>query len=463
MCTTRRRGRCGPSSRSNPARRRSTSAAPRCRPRRTSGTSAAASTSTSCGAGSSIAAYDVTFVRNVTDIDDKILAKSAEAGAPWWAWAAPQRAGVHRGLTTCSAACPPTYEPRATGHVTEMIELMQRLIDGGHAYAADGDVYFDVRSYPAYGDAVRAAARRDAGGRATATATTRKRDPRDFALWKRHKDGEPETAVLADAVGTRPAGLAPRVLGDGDEVPRRRRSTSTAAASTSSSRTTRTRSRSRPRPATGSRGTGCTTAWVTIGGEKMSKSLGNSLLVARDRQAVATGRAALLPRRGALPLARRVLRGGARRGRGGVPPDRELRRAAGAIAGGVVADGALPDGVRDGDGRRPRRAGRPRRRARDRAQRQRRARRRRRRGGHRRVPRPWSAMTRRSASSPDRLGGRCRLGPHARRRRARAGRPRAAHRGARAQGLRGGRRHPRPTRSGGRRPSRTPPTARAGP
>src|SRR3954451_17267147 len=95
--------------------------------------------------------YDVTFVRNVTDIDDKILAKSAEAGVPWWAWAyrfeqeftaAYDALGVLR----------PTYEPRATGHVTEMVELMERILARGHAYRGEeGTVYFDVRSLPEYG------------------------------------------------------------------------------------------------------------------------------------------------------------------------------------------------------------------------------------------------------------------------------------------------------------------------
>ena len=93
---------------------------------------------------------------------------------------------------------------------------------------------------------------------------------------RRAKPGEP---YLADAVGPRPTGLAPRVLGDGDEVSRATRSTSTAAASTWCFRTTRTSWRSRARPATGSPATGCTTAWVTLGGEKMSKSLGNTLSV----------------------------------------------------------------------------------------------------------------------------------------------------------------------------------------
>ncbi|WP_072686872.1 cysteine--tRNA ligase [Rhodococcus marinonascens] len=131
--------------------------------------------------------YDVAFVRNVTDIEDKILTKAADAGRPWWEWAATfersfiwayQQLGV----------LPPSIEPRATGHVTQMVEMMQRLIDNGHAYAADGDVYFDVRSYPQYGslsghklDDVHQG---ESAGRG-------KRDPRDFTLWKAEKPGEP--------------------------------------------------------------------------------------------------------------------------------------------------------------------------------------------------------------------------------------------------------------------------------
>jgi cysteinyl-tRNA synthetase len=92
-------------------------------------------------------AYDVTFIRNVTDIDDKILRKAAAAGQPWWAWAAAQERRF-RAAYDALGCLPPTHEPRATGHITEMIELTHRLINSRHAYAADGDVYFSVRSFP---------------------------------------------------------------------------------------------------------------------------------------------------------------------------------------------------------------------------------------------------------------------------------------------------------------------------
>lgn len=92
--------------------------------------------------------YDVTFVRNVTDIDDKILTKAAEQGRPWWSIGYANERAFNDGYTALGCL-PPTVEPRATGHVTEMVEMMRGLIERGHAYAADGNVYFDVRSFPA--------------------------------------------------------------------------------------------------------------------------------------------------------------------------------------------------------------------------------------------------------------------------------------------------------------------------
>lgn len=94
--------------------------------------------------------YDVAFIRNVTDIEDKILAKAAAAGRPWWEWAATHE----RAFTAAYDALdvlPPSAEPRATGHITQMIEMIERLIQAGHAYTGGGDVYFDVLSYPEYG------------------------------------------------------------------------------------------------------------------------------------------------------------------------------------------------------------------------------------------------------------------------------------------------------------------------
>ncbi len=138
--------------------------------------------------------YEVTVIANVTDIDDKILAKSAAEGVPWWAHAYRFERELHDAYAALGCL-PPTYEPRATGHVPEMIEMIAELIGRGHAYAAadgTGDVYFDVRSWPAYGSLSR---QRIEEMEAAADADPRgKRDPRDFALWKGHKPDEPDTA-----------------------------------------------------------------------------------------------------------------------------------------------------------------------------------------------------------------------------------------------------------------------------
>ena len=137
--------------------------------------------------------YRATFCRNVTDIEDKILAVArAEGVAPWIVAERNQRAFT---WAYDAVGCrPPDIEPRATGHVPEMIVLIRRLVEGGHAYAAAGDVYFDVRSYADYGalsgqrlDQMRPAEDADdAPGEGTA-----KRDPHDFTLWKAAKPGEP--------------------------------------------------------------------------------------------------------------------------------------------------------------------------------------------------------------------------------------------------------------------------------
>lgn len=130
---------------------------------------------------------DVAFVRNVTDIDDKILNKAADAGRPWWEWATT----FERSFTWAYdqlGVLPPSIEPRATGHVTQMVTMMERLIANGHAYAAGGDVYFDVQSYPEYG-ALSGHKLDDV--HQGESAAEGKRDPRDFTLWKTAKPGEP--------------------------------------------------------------------------------------------------------------------------------------------------------------------------------------------------------------------------------------------------------------------------------
>lgn len=135
--------------------------------------------------------YETTMVRNVTDIDDKILAKSADAGREFWAHAyiyeneftqAYDALGVLR----------PTYEPRATGHVPEMIAFIARLIERGHAYPGDsGNVYFDVASLADYGSLTRQTLD---DFNDDAAVEPDKRNPRDFALWKAAKPGEPASA-----------------------------------------------------------------------------------------------------------------------------------------------------------------------------------------------------------------------------------------------------------------------------
>ena len=145
--------------------------------------------------------HEVSVVANVTDIDDKILARSGEAGTEWFALAYANERALHSAYDVLGCL-PPTYEPRATGHVPEMLELMGELVEAGHAYpAADGsgDVYFDVRSWPAYGELSNQRIE-DMEGAADADPRG-KRDPRDFALWKGHKPGEPETASWATPYG----------------------------------------------------------------------------------------------------------------------------------------------------------------------------------------------------------------------------------------------------------------------
>jgi cysteinyl-tRNA synthetase len=138
---------------------------------------------------------NVTFVRNVTDIDDKILINAQGTTEEWWALAYRFELEFTAGYQKLGILAP-TYEPRATASVHEMQDIVVRLIENGHAYpAADGsgDVYFDTRSWPAYGELTR---QNPDNMEAAADADPRgKRDPRDFALWKGFKDGEPASAA----------------------------------------------------------------------------------------------------------------------------------------------------------------------------------------------------------------------------------------------------------------------------
>ena len=130
---------------------------------------------------------DVAFVRNVTNIDDKILTKAADNGRPWWEWAATHERAFQWAYDQLGVR-PPSIEPRATGHITEMVEYMRRIIDNGHGYAADGNVYMQPTSLPDYGHlSGQKLAELDQGE----SAGTGKRDPRDFTMWKAAKPGEP--------------------------------------------------------------------------------------------------------------------------------------------------------------------------------------------------------------------------------------------------------------------------------
>jgi cysteinyl-tRNA synthetase len=216
---------------------------------------------------------EVTFCRNVTDIDDKILHAAHHAEIPWWALAERNQRAFTRAYEALGCL-PPDVEPRATGHVPEMVELIQRLVDRGHAYASDGDVYFDVKSQPDYG--ALSGQRLDHMLAAEDTEDAyRKRDLRDFALWKGAKPGEPYWPtpwgpgrpgwhLECSAMSTKYLGPTFDIHGGGLDLifPHHENEMAQSHAA----------------------GDGFARYWmhnglVRIGGEKMSKSLGNSLLV----------------------------------------------------------------------------------------------------------------------------------------------------------------------------------------
>ncbi|WP_022868642.1 cysteine--tRNA ligase [Schaalia vaccimaxillae] len=225
---------------------------------------------------------DVTYVRNITDIDDKILNKSAESGALWWAWAYQFEREFTQAYDTLGVL-PPTYEPRATGHITDQIDLVRRLVDRGHAYDdGHGNVYFDVHSQPDYGSITR---QRLADMRTTedeaqidAAVEAGKKDPRDFALWKATKPGEPATASWESPWGRgRPgwhlecSAMSRRYLGDEFDIhgggidlrfPHHENEQAQSHAA-----------------GWGFARLWVHNAWVTTKGEKMSKSLGNVLSI----------------------------------------------------------------------------------------------------------------------------------------------------------------------------------------
>ncbi|WP_062349811.1 cysteine--tRNA ligase [Herbidospora yilanensis] len=131
--------------------------------------------------------YRVLFCRNVTDIEDKIISRSLSEGVHWWRITDP----VYRSFESTYEALgclPPSVEPRATGHIPEMVELIEQLLASGNAYTSDGDVYFSISSFPGYGELSGQRPSQMRGGEEPGHG---KRDPRDFALWKRGRPGEP--------------------------------------------------------------------------------------------------------------------------------------------------------------------------------------------------------------------------------------------------------------------------------
>ena len=217
--------------------------------------------------------YEVTFIRNVTDIDDKILHKAVHEEIPWWAVAQKYErafAEAYRALNVL----PPTYEPRATGHITQMIELMELLIANGSAYApGNGDVYLEVRKLSSYLTLSRQ--NLDDLQSAEDADLTYKKDPRDFALWKAAKPGDPswptpwgagrpgwhlECSAMAHAY----LGETFDIHGGGLDLIFPHHENEIAQSQSAG---------------WGFANIWMHNAWVTASGEKMSKSLGNSLQV----------------------------------------------------------------------------------------------------------------------------------------------------------------------------------------
>ncbi|XBH21792.1 cysteine--tRNA ligase [Jonesiaceae bacterium BS-20] len=221
--------------------------------------------------------FDVTYIRNVTDIDDKILTKSQEAGYEWWAWANLNEHAFSSAYAALGNLLP-TYEPRATGHMTDMIELLSKLIERGHAYVASpGNVYFDTQSWPQYGTLTNQHLD-DVLSTGDEVEQSEKRHPRDFALWKASKPGEPATTTWQTPFGAgRPgwhlecSAMAWRFLGESFDI----------HGGGLDLRFPHHENEQAQSHAAGFKFTNywMHSAWVTQGGAKMSKSLGNGLLV----------------------------------------------------------------------------------------------------------------------------------------------------------------------------------------
>lgn len=221
--------------------------------------------------------YTVTLVRNVTDIDDKVLDNARAAGVEqWWALAYRMEAEFTAAYDLLGIQRP-TYEPRATASIPEMIAIIERLIERGHAYPApdgSGDVYFDTASWPAYGELTN---QKPADMDAATDADPRgKKAPQDFALWKGHKEGDPESAswsspwgrgrpgwhIECSAMSTKYLGSSFDIHGGGLDLRFPHHENELAQSSAA--------------------GDGFAQYWlhnglVSVGGQKMSKSLGNSV------------------------------------------------------------------------------------------------------------------------------------------------------------------------------------------
>ncbi|CAB4657770.1 unannotated protein [freshwater metagenome] len=217
--------------------------------------------------------YEVTFVRNVTDIDDKILHKAVHEEIPWWAVAMKYERAFTDAYNALNVL-PPTYEPRATGHITQMVSLMQKLIDNGAAYApGNGDVYLEVRKLKEY--LTLSNQKLDDLQSAEDADLTYKKDPRDFALWKAAKagdpswptpwgDGKPGWHLECSAMAHAYLGEAFDIHGGGLDLIFPHHENEIAQSQAAGYKFANLWMHN---------------AWVTTSGEKMSKSLGNSLQV----------------------------------------------------------------------------------------------------------------------------------------------------------------------------------------
>jgi cysteinyl-tRNA synthetase len=217
--------------------------------------------------------YEVIFVRNVTDIDDKILHKAVHEEIPWWAVAMKYERAFTDAYNALNVL-PPTYEPRATGHITQMIQLMQKLIENGSAYApGNGDVYLEVRKLKAY--LTLSNQKLDDLQSADDADLTYKKDPRDFALWKAAKagdpswptpwgDGRPGWHLECSAMAHAYLGEAFDIHGGGLDLIFPHHENEIAQSQAAGYKFANNWMHN---------------AWVTTSGEKMSKSLGNSLQV----------------------------------------------------------------------------------------------------------------------------------------------------------------------------------------